>query len=330
MRHLSDSPIFLLTVALLLMIGCFGDAPHDNPLDPNNSPALPGLTLKGFVFTFYQPFRAIPSATLMLEPGPRISVADQNGSFSFGQLPPGSYQLTCRAPGFMPDSLQFTLSADTTVNFNLDALPAFLDIRLQTHHVSRWFPPDDSYFLTIEVTVDDPDGVGDIRRVHYLINPIGYADTLTVNSDPSVFTAQRFSNQFPTGSIHQLIGKAFLFIVEDGPGAVVESPPQFLTRIVETIPQLLAPNDLVFVTEFPIVFQWLPVTLPFLFSFKLEISRVDFGVPSKVFTSPPIASDSTRYTFEQPLSGGDYFWVLYIVDEFGNSSRSKEGAFRIP
>jgi len=36
-----------------------------------------------------------------------------------------------------------------------------------------------------------------------------------------------------------------------------------------------------------------------------------------------------NYLYSGTLNPGDYFWTLNIIDEFGNSSGSREGTFQI-
>jgi len=265
----------------------------------------------------------------MLTPGNLVTIADDAGNFRFSNVLPGSYLLISNAPGFLTDSISLNLQADTTVVFHMDALPFFKKITLTTHHVSRFFPPDDLYSLKIEAEVDDNDGVNDIQLVIYQIEQQNFQDTLMPTTTPGLFSIQRSAGDFPTRSIHRLVGYPFQFIVLDSPGAQVKSLPQYISRIIETIPELTEPISLATISSFPIFFRWQPVFLPYKFTFKIEIYRIDFGIPSLIFGQSGIPENATEFQYDIQLTAGDYFWVLYIVDEFGNSSRSREGAFRV-
>ncbi len=318
--------LFLLPI---LITQCVNNAPRDNPLDPINHSSEPRFKITGNVLSFYQPFQPIPGAMLWLKPTEQVVIADNAGQFQFDNLLPGNYVLSCTATQFRGDSISLNLKSDTTLAFHLDALPFFKKISLTTHHLSRFFPPDDLYWLKIEVQVDDNDGVNDVQWVYYRIEQQNYQDTLMQTSTPGVLGIQRNANDFPSRSIHSLMGHAFLFTAEDQPGARVQALPQFISRIIETTPELIEPTSLNIISGFPITFRWQPVFLPFPFSFKIEIYRVDFGIPSLIFDQSAIPSTSTELLFNTQLTAGDYFWVLYIIDEFGNSSRSREGAFRV-
>jgi len=305
------------------LIGCISDAPRDNPLDPAN-----GLMVSGNISRIYTN-NPPENAVVFLQPENLTLIVNDDGGYTFSNLKPGVYQLSSTAPGYSADSATFDLQQNTKVNLVLDSLPFFRDIKLTTHHVSRWFPPDDLYSIRYEAAASDGDGDGDINKVWLKIESIAYTDTLQRSSPGSnIFKGEAFTLDLSINSIHQLIGKPFTIYVKDLPGQIVESKDQFLLRIIEDIPQLVSPIGLEVLNSFPINFVWQAiVNISYSYSLKIEIYSISLGL--KVDEVNNILSNATTAQFGGPLSTGDYYWILYIIDEFGNSSTSREGSFRI-
>ncbi len=322
-----------LIVFLFLILHCGPDAPHDNPLDPLNPSAQ--FNIRGQVFTYYPPFVGIPEVSLILLPENRLTNSNANGEFLFTGLKRGNYQLVATAKGLLEDTLALTLKADTLVTFHLDALPVFDTLKVTSHRVGRFFPPEDLLFLEFKATVNDPDGANDISTLLLQIPALQVTDTIApvqiLNTRQVSGTINRQATDFNISSIEALIGKPIYFIARDQPGGTTQSAPQFLFRVIPRIPTVISPAGLVSIPldSTRILFQWEPVQLEFPFTFEIEIYRLDLGVGTLVSRVTDIPETTTELYLTNPGTVGNYFWVLYIVDEFQNTSRSREGAFRI-
>lgn len=312
-----------ITSGIFLIFGCFSDAPRDNPLDPAN-----GISLSGGVKRFYSN-NAVPNADVRLKPGNLVSMTDNAGNFRFSGISPGAYTLTVSADGFSSDTSAVNIEKNLRVDFSLDSLPHFRNISVFTTHITHWFPPDDIYSVVMEATGYDGDGTGDIKDVWFRIDPINFSDTLQrVAPGSNTFRGQAAASSLPVINLQELIGKPFAFFISDIPGNSSESSPHFISRIIEETPQLIAPVGLAVITSFPITFRWQAMpNIPFPFTQKIEIYSIGLGL--KVDEMSSIGSNMSEYVYNSPLSNGDYYWVLYIVDELGNQSGSKEGSFRV-
>ncbi|GAB4372691.1 MAG: hypothetical protein Kow0042_16140 [Calditrichia bacterium] len=319
------SPFFYF----ILVIGCFSDAPRDNPLD--NQTNTHSYSFGGRVQTYYphQPNSVLSGAQITLNPENRVAFSDSQGNYGFQGLTPGTYQIICQKSGFLSDTAEVEVPRQNSHDFSLDGLPYFEVIKIASFHISRWFPPDDLYFLTFEVTGNDTDGVEELKTATFQISFPELRDTLQEESAAGKFTYQLFPDEYGLSSLHQLIGREIYFVLEDEFGARVRSSAQYLSRIIEDVPVIIAPVQRVAVNP-PFQFQWEPVFLPFDFNLKIEIYRFVSGISIKVAEIPGIAGTETAHTYSNFLSPGEYYWTLYIVDEFGNHSRSKEGAFVVP
>ncbi len=319
--------ILLLPGLLFFLTACFKDVPHDNPIDPLNKER--GYTISGQVNTLYAPNLPINNAVLsIIETGDKV-FSDNNGRYSMSELEPGNYKITCTADGYATDSIQVELNGDIVVDFFLDGLPYFERISLATRHISRFFPIDEIFLLELETEVDDPDGISDINRVYVEIKEFAILDTLDATADADRYTLTLSIDDLPVNSIHNLIGKAFYFYIEDDAGIVVKSEARFLTRIIDPTPVLINPVNLQSVSSDTIDFKWEKVRLPYNFNHKIEIFQINFGLLTKVTDIENIPSSENSLKYLHSFPRADYIWILTVMDDFGNSSSSREGSFRI-
>jgi Carboxypeptidase regulatory-like domain len=314
-----------LSVGILALthLGCFSDASRDNPLDPAN-----GIYVSGIVKRLYSN-DGLSNAQIRLNPGNKITISDKNGNYRFSGVSPGLYEVMVSAEGFSKDTTEINLTNNTQVNFALDSLPYLKKINVTTSHITHWFPPDDIYSMLLETTGYDGDGSGDIKNVWYQIEEINFSDTLQRTAPGgNIFRGQAVVLDLPVFNLQELIGKPFKFFIADLPGNTTESPPHFISRIIEETPQLSSPVGLTIISSSQIIFKWQAITnIHFPYTQKIEIYSIGLGL--KVDEINNINSDLSDFTYNSSLSNGDYYWVLYIVDEFGNNSGSKEGSFRV-
>ena len=316
-----------ITGSIVFLSACLEDVSRDNPLDPASSTA--NMQITGQVLTFYHPREAIAQATILIEPLDLVVLTDNNGFFRFTDLQPGSYTVICSAEGYHTDSAQVNLSGSFEHTFLLDGLPQFERISLTAHHRSRWFPREEVYFIELEAEVRDPDGVGDIHSVVCHIPSINFSDTLQPEIEAGKFSSSLFDSDIPVESVHQLIGRQIYFVVEDDFQTQTVSEAKFLTRIIEQFPILLSPVELNPVETPTIDFQWERVSVPYPAELRIEIFHINLGIAFKTVEINGIPIESRNYTYSHDLDAGDYFWTLNIVDEFGNTSGSREGTFQI-
>ena len=327
MKLLKISTINIVLFLLLSFSACIEDVGRDNPLDPVNG--TPGLQLSGQVLTFYHPRNAIPQASILVQPGNIIMISDEDGFFKFNNLVPGTYTLYCQAEGYQLDSAIISIQNSSDHTFLLDGLPQFEQIAIRTHHRSRWFPLEEIYFIEIETVVSDPDGIGDIQSVICEIPSMSFSDTLQAEIEAGKFSSTLFDSDLPVASVHQLIGRQIYLVVEDDFGTKTSSDAKFLTRIIEVTPILVAPVELESIDSSIIDFQWERVSVPYPATLKIEIFQINQGIAFKANEIINIPVRDTKYTYSQALSPGDYFWTINVVDEFDNSSSSREGTFQI-
>ena len=317
--------LFIIILGLILS-NCFSDAPRDNPLDPQNSPQTHSLS--GSVHTYYPhpPRSIIVNSKIILQPGDRITYSNSDGDFFYNNLPAGAYTTFCETNNFLADSIQVSLPEQATIEFFLDGLPYFKEIKLNSHIISHWPPVEDLYYIELNVTASDTDGVEDLDLLWFEVAAIGLSDTLERTGSPGLFNLKR---QQDILSLHQFIGQEFQLFLQDKFGAVVRSDNHYIARIIDQTAILIFPV-LADTLASPIELSWQTVYLPFEFTLAIEITLINtFGIPVLMDRITGIPANTSSYLYSQNLDAGLYYWTLEIIDEFGNSSRSNEGTFVI-
>ena len=330
----------LLALALLTsgVAGCLGDAERGNPLDPLSDNFRDAGEVVGAVVRASRPSEGVPEATVHLQPvegeTELTAAASGSGAFTLPGVPSGLYTLTAEAPGYT--------SADTTVEvvagqqtpsfvLQLDAIPRVTAQRVHTERINRFFPPPETFsLLVVEADVMDPDGLGDIASVDFVIPDFAFrAPLLAVAGEEGGFARTFTEAELPV-PLQDFLGHNLFIEVTDRTGATARGEDTHVTRIVESIPQAAFPRSLEDEVAPPFTVEWEALSLPYLFTWRVEIFLVPVpGQSVLVLTLGEIPSTQTEVTVTEALAPGDYQWFVSAVDAFGNLARSREAGFRV-
>ncbi len=333
----SPSPrrLAICTAILTCLAGCLGDAEHGNPLDP----LAPGFVDEGYVAGRIQnrSLSGISGVTVTTMPGAATAVTSVEGEFRIDNLPAGKYVVTTSSSDYETgiDTVDVSLIQPGRADFELNGMPRLESITVNTAHVSRWWPLEDLYQMEVAVVANDADGVFDLDKLWIDIPSLQFSDTMQVTQTPGLFVKTVEETDLPSGTIHALLGMPVELHARDQQGAVVVSPSVQLVRVIDETPeatdeafQFGAPNCLQIEsgsTATPVV-EWKEVFVPFPFQHEVEVIRVDPGVESLVERVTDIPADSTSVIVTS-VPPGDYYWTVAVIDDFSNSSRSKQVGF---
>jgi hypothetical protein len=329
MLRLASYLVLSAVSAVILLTGCMGDVPRNNPLDPQSPLFRNEGQLTGRVTTFYPPFQPLKSVRIEVQPGLWGALTDEQGQFAMPPLPAGDYLIRAGREGYAADSAQVTVTPGraVSVEFNLDALPVFRTTAVRSAHIRRWWPLDDLYMILYEAEVSDPDGLADVQQVTVATASatIPLADTLVAGSRAGLFARSRTARELPTRSVHDLLGQPFIFVATDQPGNAGHSDPVFLVRVIDQVPDgLTSPDTLLLGQNVPL--SWNATPVQFGVTYRVEVVRGEFGVPPTLVWSATDLTE-TQAVITDPLPAGTYFWTVAVVDSFGNWSRSREAQF---
>ena len=310
---------------MLLMSGCIPDASHDNPVDPDSKAFSNSGTLSGNVLSFYQPYLGISGALVTIQPSGIAGWTNSAGVFSIRGIPPGNARIIASHAGYLTDSLdtKTTVGGDAKVDIHLDAIPVVGVCQAVTRKIDQWWPHA-VYSASITGTVTDPDGLGDVVGATLQVDTMRIA--LTYAPSQQVFQATVDAASLPQGNLEWLVGKSLSITARDRIGAIAVGKPFSVTRIIQDAPIPLSPTALDTASASPQLF-WAQPTLLFPYSYRLELFRLDQGVPSLLWSLSNLSPSLSGYHYTDVLTTGTFFWTISVVDEFGNLSRSKEASF---
>jgi hypothetical protein len=315
---------------LLLVAGCT-DVPRDNPLDPLSPSYVGDAPLSGLVVLKNVGTPVSSARIVALKDGIAV-LSDSSGHFVFPRLSLGDQAVICGKDNFVTDTQRVALVAGATpsLTFSLNGAPVTLMEQILTRKVDQYFPSP-QYFVDVSADVTDPNGVADLDSVWFEVSgqqyPLGY------NPSTRLFEARVFKYDIPTNTIQWLVGKALHIVSRDLSGAVNISDPFMVTRVIEygATPASPSPGNNDTTTGTPVL-MWAPPSVTFSYTYTLTISRIDAGTPTVVWEVADVNSVNEEYSYPtdgsvEPLAAGNYTWSVTVVDEFGNSCRSKESAF---
>lgn len=307
--------LFLL-LSFTLMISC--DAERINPLDPNSPLYRDEGTLIGSVRT--RTGKPIPNVVVEVPSLDRYTATDFDGRYELTGLKSGEAMVFASLKNYSSDSGQVKiriLKVDT-LDFVLDALPQFDHCCVRTYNIIN-----KNNHVELEASVSDGDGIVDIDSVSCWI--VDILDTFKLEYDGGVYKKTILAKALPGETLESLIGKEFYFIAYDKAGQSVISNPAKMTRIIDEIPTLVEPVNFQVVDKHPALI-WNKTLTSFPYTYKVEVMTTQLGV---IWTKEGFSPDDTTVVVDEELEADDYSWVVWIIDEYGNHSRSLIAGFKV-
>jgi hypothetical protein len=307
-----------LLVALLTNLFC---APgRDNPYDPN-SPLYESFgRLRGRTLT--KASNPIDSVKLTVRPADRFVFSNPSGLFEIDSLSLDSCFILADKEGYAPESVFVTIEsrAIDTVNLFLNALPYFTFYQAQSFHIHAI---TDIFYVLCSARVNDPDGFGDVANVFLHIESLSDSFELNYQPNTGTFDMRVKDILLPGGSLESLIGQDLTFTVKDKSHDSRSVVTQ-LARLIYQFPEKIYPQDGDSTNASPTI-TWHSLNLPFAFSYRAEINRYG-NLAWEVAKTNPLDTTATVTVLLEP---GVYTWAVWVVDEFGNASRSAESGFYV-
>jgi hypothetical protein len=319
-----------ILIVLVIAVGC-SDVPHDNPLDPQSPDYISNAPLSGTVFLKNVGTPISSARVLAVEEGITVQ-SDSAGHFAFPLLALGKQTLVCTKDNFAPDTQHVMLAAGAaqSLTFSMNGAPVDVSAKVLTRKVDQYFPSP-QYYVDVTAEVTDPNGVADLDSVWFEVNSFYFP--MEYNPSTRLFEVRVFKYDIPTNTIQWLVGKSLHIVSRDRSEAVNVSDPFMVTRVIEygATPASPAPGSGDTTSGTPVM-KWSPPSVTFAYTYTLSISRIDAGTATLVWTVANVSSVNEEYSFPvdgsvAALSSGNYVWAVTVVDEFGNSCRSKESAF---
>lgn len=302
-------------------------------------PVPPGsLSLRVLTLT-QQP---IVGATVLITEVGQFALSGADGMAHFGELPVGDWWVRAfRAEDvgaiYGRDSLlvmvRSLVESDTSIR--LDALPIFSSVSANSvAYAEIRTQPDPYYFVRLKATVIDPDGLADLTRVESRLIDPSRADTLSVglrfNPDSSFWWVDIPSDSFPDRLIDNALTLPFTLQAFDVAGNGSPLERAYLARVIHGVPSLLPvqPEARPFLRwNYSLYNEFSGITL---FNYRIRIYRnTDERPLAHEQQVVPDNSSYNEYRTLVQLPSGNYLWEVWVLDLFGNSSRSAKDPLTI-
>jgi hypothetical protein len=121
-------------------------------------------------------------------------------------------------------------------------------------------------------------------------------------------------------------GKPFVVSFAVQGDSVYQLAPVYMFRVIYDTPLLLEPTGRDTVGVNPQL-TWQLYDAPFTFNYLTTVWRDEAEFEVQIWTSDSLSADTSRLIVDIPLPTGNYYWTLFVIDAYGNYSRSVEGEF---
>lgn len=304
-----------------LAISC--DAPKSNPLDPQN-PDYNLATIEGLVKKAAGSQQPLSGVKVLWRNQNIIVETDANGYFKIDQIPLLNGKIIFDKDGYSKDSLNISFGNQKTqhVEMSLNAIPQLEDFDIYTSVLNRY--PDvqnDSLFIKAKIS----DAENDIDTVFVKCAELNINKRLLLNSISGYYENKFSTDNLNLSFLDEGIGKNFEIIVKDRSKKNFNVGFSTIKRVIRKDIIFVSPANLNSVSN-PIKFIWRRFLPGFNFKYIFEIYK---NTLPAMLVRPGVDISKEEFEFTPPidLPPGEYFWVIWVVDEFQNRARSLPASF---
>jgi hypothetical protein len=153
-------------------------------------------------------------------------------------------------------------------------------------------------------------------------------DRVRMTAQPPTYDlwATQFAASYFHDSLDAVIGRSFIFEVRDAADSTYVLDPVYLYRFIEEVPLVIEPDSQDVVTPY-VVLKWQRAAAGYPYQCRAAITSNLTGI--ELWASDLMSSTADSAVVTDSLANGDYFWTVTIIDDFANTSRSKEGFFTV-
>lgn len=311
----------LLFWMLLVHSGC--QAPRNNPFDPEN-PNLQLNELSGYVKAARAPHTPICNARIALPEQNFSTMSDDQGYFKFSRLIDHVNKIVVTKPGYVSDSLMLNEKSSQELEIFLNQIPVIHQFTANTLVINQ-YPDWQFFYLQVTASIEDHDQ--DTDSIWFDIPAANISHNLTFNPDQRQYQIRVSVNDLNVSSLKKFMGMEFRLYLRDMSHHEFNLASTQISRIIEDQVQLEGPANYSPASARPTL-HWQQFEPGYACTYTLEI-YTDTFFPALVWQKTGISQDITQTIVDTHLQKGEYFWVIWCVDEFGNRSRSKPASFII-
>ncbi|MHB1686602.1 MAG: hypothetical protein ACYCVH_04415 [Ignavibacteriaceae bacterium] len=311
--------------AIVAFYSC--NAPRNNPLDPSN-PDYSFVSIKGTVQTFSLPYTGISGVSVLWQPGNVVISSDANGNFEIDNIKPIDGKLIFQKGGFLPDTVNVAWNNARKLSYqiNLTRMPQLDSLSIYTVVINQFSPPGQSYQLVINARISDKDN--DIDSAYVQSDDLNFKKPLGFDVASKNYQITLSTQDMNINDIEQTIGLNFNIIVKDIFGRQFLVGSEKVTRVIKNGVVIQYPANDTTVSSTPAL-MWQRFNTGYPFTYMIQVYTSDFANSQLVYQQNSVSSDSISCQITTPLPAKNYYWVIWVIDQFQNRSRSLPATFRV-
>jgi hypothetical protein len=312
-----------MSMLLLAISEC--NAPRINPYDPEN-PDYSYALLQGTIQTSSLPYQSITGVSVFWSPANVLVTTDNNGYFKINNILPVDGKLVFQKAGYQPDTINIAWGNSKFLNFqvNLNTIPELDSILIYTEVMLQFTPPGQTAQLFINAKISNKDN--DIDTVFVENSQLNIKKALGYDAANKIYQSALSTQDLNVSDIEQTIGLDFNIVTKDIFNKEINVGSSKVTRVIKDGASIQFPANDTTISSTPL-FSWQRFNAGYPFNYRIDIFTNNFTNLPPVFTASNISSDSISYQLTTRLSTGDYYWVIWVIDQFQNRSRSLPATF---
>ncbi|RJQ60806.1 MAG: hypothetical protein C4517_09815 [Stygiobacter sp.] len=285
-------------------------------------------TLSGYVRTEKLPRVPIARTKVYWKNHSVVKETDEAGYYKIDDVPTTDGHVYFEKTGFSPDSVYVqwgTKNELTNQNVFLNAIPRLDDIAIFSV-VTNKFPTE---FKTTRLTVQTKisDAENDVDSVFVQCKELNVFEPLQYNLSTKSFEREFNSADFKVDYVDQIIGKNIEIVVKDVSKQQFTIGLSTLKRIITEDIITHSPKAAAVVTSKP-TYSWARFLGEYNYKYYIEVLTDEIPATS-VWKSEYFSKSAIEYTPATNLTSGNYFWILWVEDDFHNRASSRPSTFEV-
>ncbi len=257
-----------------------------------------------------------------------IMETNSAGYYSFNNISQNSGWLFFDKEGYFKDSVFVALSNQKSKLVDdkfLSAIPKLDNLLIYTIVENR-YPNDQRYTLFVQASITDVEN--NIDSVNVRSTALNFNKQLKYNPQTRFYElSYPYGIKNSSPSIDDAIGKNFDIIVKNRSGRIFSVGTSKIQRIIKQEILFDSPANGITVGPKPVC-RWNRFLPGFNFKYMIQI-YTDETIPQLKWEKQNISKDDIEAIPEITLPAGDYFWVIWCIDDFQNRARSKPATFTV-
>lgn len=285
-------------------------------------------TLSGYVRTEKLPRVPIARTKVYWKNHGVVKETDAAGFYKIEGIPTTDGYIYFEKAGFSPDSVYVQWGTTNELkdkNVYLNAIPQLDNLEIYSTVKNKYPAEFKTTRLTIKAKISDAEN--DVDSVFIQCKQLNVLAPLDYNISTKSFEREFNTAEFKVAYIDEIVGKNIEIIVKDASNQKFTLGSSSLKRVIGQEILTYSPKEAAVVSSKP-TFSWQKFPDGFNYKYYIEVLKDEIPATS-VWTSEYFSKDAIEYTSTTNLSPGDYFWIIWVVDDFQNRASSKPSTFRV-